>query len=154
MQNPIPKFRQSSIISEKSGYLSEKFKTLTSSNYHKIYYFLMKFCTGFLLNNVCKRVLWIFFILFRSWVNKNVKKQCIKTRFIFANNSKSKQNTKKSRTPFCRHWEVGKVSQVSAKNIELYASWSSSKFSIFQTKHLVLENNRAFSKFLLEICIT
>ena len=32
MQNPIPKFRQSPIISEKPGYLSEKLKTLTSSN--------------------------------------------------------------------------------------------------------------------------
>ena len=31
MQNLIPKFRQGCIISEKSGYLSEKLKTLTSS---------------------------------------------------------------------------------------------------------------------------
>ena len=33
MQNPIPKFRQSSIISEKPGYLSEKLKTLISSKF-------------------------------------------------------------------------------------------------------------------------
>ena len=32
MQNPILKFRQSSFISEKPGYLSEKLKTSTSSN--------------------------------------------------------------------------------------------------------------------------
>ena len=32
MQNPIPNFRQSSIISEKLGYVTEKLKTLTSSN--------------------------------------------------------------------------------------------------------------------------
>ena len=32
MQNPILKFRQSSIISEKPGYLSEKLETLMSSN--------------------------------------------------------------------------------------------------------------------------
>ena len=32
----IPKFRQSSIISKKPGYLSEKLKTLTSSNYHEV----------------------------------------------------------------------------------------------------------------------
>ena len=38
MQNPIPKFRKSSIISEKPGYLSEKLKTLTNSNYNKVYY--------------------------------------------------------------------------------------------------------------------
>ena len=32
MQNPIPDFRQSSIISEKPGYVTEKLKTLASSN--------------------------------------------------------------------------------------------------------------------------
>ena len=31
MQNPPPKFRLSSIMSEKPGYLSGKLKTLTSS---------------------------------------------------------------------------------------------------------------------------
>ena len=36
IQNSIPKFRQSSIISEKPGYLFEKLKTLTSSNYQKV----------------------------------------------------------------------------------------------------------------------
>ena len=40
MQNLIPKFRQNHIISEKPGYLSEKLKTLASSNYHKVYYLL------------------------------------------------------------------------------------------------------------------
>ena len=36
MQNPILKFRQSSIISEKPGYLSEKLKTLTSLKTKKL----------------------------------------------------------------------------------------------------------------------
>ena len=36
MQNPLPKFRQSSITSEKQGYLSEKLQTLTSSNYGRV----------------------------------------------------------------------------------------------------------------------
>ena len=35
IQNSIPKFRQSSIISEKPGSLPGKLKTLTISNYHK-----------------------------------------------------------------------------------------------------------------------
>ena len=35
MENPIPKLRQSSIISEEPGILSEQLKTLTSSNYHR-----------------------------------------------------------------------------------------------------------------------
>ena len=93
IQNSIPTFRQSSIISEKPGYLSEKMKTLTSSNYYKVYHFLLKFCTRFLLNNVCKRIFGIFFILFRSWViNKKVKNECVETRSfsIFENSSRSK----------------------------------------------------------------
>ena len=34
MQNLIPKLRQTSIISKKPGFLPEKLKILTSSNYH------------------------------------------------------------------------------------------------------------------------
>ena len=36
IQNSMSKFRQSSAISEKPGYLSEKLKTLTCSGYHKV----------------------------------------------------------------------------------------------------------------------
>ena len=46
MQNPIPKLRWTSIISKKPSFLSEKLKTLTSSNYHSVEYL---FCTRFLL---------------------------------------------------------------------------------------------------------
>ena len=43
--------------------------------------FLLKCCTRFLLNNVCKRTFGIFFILLRSWViNKNAKNECVQTR--------------------------------------------------------------------------
>ena len=80
MQNPIPKFRQSSIISERPEYLSEKLKTLTSSNYHRIQYFLLTFCTRFQVYNAYERVFGIFFILFRSQViDKNVKSECVET---------------------------------------------------------------------------
>ena len=57
--------------------------------------------------------------------------------YIFINNSRSKQN-KKSRTPFCRHCQVENVRKISVKNIKLYGSWSSSRFSIFQTKNLAI----------------
>ena len=36
MQNPILKFRQRSIISEKVDYLSKNLRTLTSYNYHRL----------------------------------------------------------------------------------------------------------------------
>ena len=67
MQNAIQKFRQSSIVFEKPGILSENLKTLTSSNYPAVQYFLLKLRTRFLLTNVYKRVCEkIFFIPFRS----------------------------------------------------------------------------------------
>ena len=56
MQNPIQKFRQSSIIFEKPGILSENLKTLTRSNYPRVQYFLLKLCTHFLITNVYKRL--------------------------------------------------------------------------------------------------
>ena len=66
MQNTIQKFRQSSIVFEKPGILSENLKTLTSSNYPTIQYFLLKLRTRFLLTKVYERVFVFFKILFRS----------------------------------------------------------------------------------------
>ena len=55
MQNPIQKFRQSSIVFEKPGILSENLKTLMSSNYPTVQYFLLQLRTRFLLTNVSKK---------------------------------------------------------------------------------------------------
>ena len=49
MQNAIQKFRQSSFVFDKPGILSENLKTLTSSDYPTVQYFLLKFRTRFLL---------------------------------------------------------------------------------------------------------
>ena len=97
MQNTIQKLRQSSIVFEKLGILSDNLKTLTISNYPTVQYFLLKLHTRFLLANVYKRVWGIFFIPFISWLLcKNLKrpgfyKLAFKT---FINNSRSKQNKK------------------------------------------------------------
>ena len=96
MQNTIQKFRQSSIVFEKSGILSENLKTLTSSNYPTVQFFL-KLYRLFLLSNVYKGVYGIFFLLFRSWVIcKNLKRPGFYKLVIytFINNSWSKQNKK------------------------------------------------------------
>ena len=45
----MQKFRQSSIVFEKADILSENSKTLTSSNYPTVQYFLLKLGTRFLL---------------------------------------------------------------------------------------------------------
>ena len=55
----MKKFRQSSVVFEKPGILSEKLENLTSSNYHRVSYFLQKFSTHFLLTSVYQRILGI-----------------------------------------------------------------------------------------------
>ena len=102
MQNNIQKFRQSSIVFEKPGILSENLKILTSSNYPTVQYFLLKLCTRFLLTNVYKRVCRIFFSS-RSWVTcKNLKRPGFYTLVFctFINNSISKQNKRNPTHPF------------------------------------------------------
>ena len=61
MQNAVQKFRQSSIVFEKPGILSENLKTLTSSNYPTVQYFLLKILTRFLLTIVLKETCGISF---------------------------------------------------------------------------------------------
>ena len=68
IQNPIQNVRQTSIVFEKPGILSENLKSLTSSNYPAVQYFLLKLRTCFLLTNVYETVCGIFFTLFRSRV--------------------------------------------------------------------------------------
>ena len=92
MQNTIQKFRQSSIVFEKPGTLSEN---LTRLNYPRVQYFLLKLRTRILLTNVYKRVWGIFFVSFKSWVIcKNLKRPGFYTLifYTFINNSISKQN--------------------------------------------------------------
>ena len=151
MQNFIQKFRQSSIVFEKLCILSEKWKTLTSSNYHRVSYFLLKLCTRFLLTNVYKRVFKILFISFQSWVGcQNQKRRGFYTllEIRLINISSSKQN-KKSQTHFCRHCQVGNVSKISAKKPMVTGARQS--FQFFRHLTWFLENNRAYSKFTYRV---
>ena len=63
MQNAIQKFRQSSIVLEKPGILSENLKTLTSCNYPIVQYFLLKLRARFLLTNFYKMLCVIFYFI-------------------------------------------------------------------------------------------
>ena len=87
MENPIQKFRQSSIVFEKQGILSENLKTLTSSNYPTVQYFLLKLCTRFVLTNVYKSMCGIFLFcldleLFVK-IKKTSKKVSTRSYFTF-----------------------------------------------------------------------
>ena len=99
MQNPTQRFRQSSsIVFKKPGVLSDKLKSLTSSNYHRVNIFdgiLHSFHTYQCLQN---RV-WDFFLfcldldLFAR-IKKDMVSFCTLTEIRFVNNSRSKQNKK------------------------------------------------------------
>ena len=79
MQNMIPKFRGSSVVSEEPGYSCEKLKTLTRFNYHRIFFFDDILHTFHTMST--KGCLGFFCVLFRSWViNKKAKNEYVETR--------------------------------------------------------------------------
>ena len=83
MQNAIQKFRQSSIVFEKPGILSENLKTLTSSNYPTVQYFLQKLRTGLLLTNVYKRMCGIFLFCLDLELFAKIKKDLVSSHSFF-----------------------------------------------------------------------
>ena len=108
MQNTIQKFRQSSIVFEKPGILSENLKILTSSNYPTVQYFLLKLRTRFLLTNIYKSMCRIFFFIsFRSWFFAKIKKDLVSTHSFFTLLliTQDLNKIKKSYTPICRHYK-------------------------------------------------
>ena len=96
MQNPIQKFRQSSIIFEKPGILSENLNTLRSPKYPRFQYFLLKLCTRFLLTNVYKTCSGFSLCCLDLHLFAKIKKVGFYTLVfdIFINNLRSKQNKK------------------------------------------------------------
>ena len=150
MRNSIWKFRQSAIVFEKPGFLSEKLKILTSSNYDGVQYFWLKLCTRFLLTYVHKRVFRIFFILFRSWVTCKNKKNLVSTHsfftFLLINQALNKIN--KSRTSFCRHCYMETCAKFQQKILNLMVVGC---FQFFKQIVWFLWNNRDMSKFWYRI---
>ena len=138
MQNPIFRFRQSSITSQKPGCFSEKMKNLMSSDYHKVQYFLPKFCTRFLLDNVYKSAFEFFFILFRSCViDKN------QVFWIFANNLRSKKIEKNLQHSFI---DIGKQETCAKFQQKIWNSMvygARQKFQFFRQKVWFRENNKS-----------
>ena len=83
MQNTIQNIRQNPIVFEKPGILPENLKTLTSSNYPTVQYFLLKLRTRFLLTNVYKRVCGIFLFYLDLELFAKIKKDLVSTHSIF-----------------------------------------------------------------------
>ena len=84
MQNAIQKFRQSSIVFEKPGILSENLETLTRSNYPIVQYFLMKLHTCFLFTNVYTKGCVRFFKFYLDLeLFAKMKKDLVSTHSLF-----------------------------------------------------------------------
>ena len=82
MENHIQKFRQSSVVFEKPGILSENLKTLTSSNYPTVQYFLLKLFV-FYLPMSTKGIVGFFLILVRSELFAKIKKDLVSIHSFF-----------------------------------------------------------------------
>ena len=83
MQNPTQKLRQNFIVFEKPGILSENLKTLTSSNYPTVQYFLLKLRMRFLLASVYKRVYVIFLLCLDLELLAKIKKDQVSIHLFF-----------------------------------------------------------------------
>ena len=106
MQNTIQKFRESSTVFEKPGILPENLKTLTSSNYPTVQYFLLKLCT-FSTYQYLQKSVWDFFVLFIDLeLFAKIKKDLVSKHSFFALLliTQDLNEIKKSHTPFCRHY--------------------------------------------------
>ena len=91
---------------------------------------------------------WDFFYCLDLELFAKIKKDLVSTHSFFTLLliTQDLGKTKKSRIPFCRHYEVENVCKISAKNIKLYVSWSSSKFSD-KKPVFFFENNRSLPSF-------
>ena len=148
MQNPIQKFRQSSIAFEKPGILSENLKNLTSSNYLRFQYLLLKLRTRFLLTNIYKRMFGIFFYFDQilSYLQKLKRPSFNALAFyIFINNSRSKQNEKNPEHSFLDIVKQKTCAKFQRKILNVMIVGARQSFQFFRQVTWFLGNNRALS---------
>ena len=103
MQNVIQKFRQSSIVFEKPGILSENLKTFTSSNYPTVQYFLLNFAHVFYLPLSTKGYVGFFLFYLDFELFAKIKKDLVSTHSFFKLLLIT-QDLNKIKKLFCRHY--------------------------------------------------
>ena len=131
MQNPIQKLRQSSIVFQKPGILSGKLKTLTSFNYGRGKYFLLKLSTRFLL--------FYFLIGFSTHSMPFLITQDLK---------KIKINPEQPFVGIVKSVTCGKFQQIILNSMVV---WARQSFQVFRQIIWFHWNNRALSKFRNQI---
>ena len=123
MQNPIQTEISTKLYSfRETRFLSERLKTFTSSNYHRVQYFLLKRRTHFLLTNVCKRVFDLFFFCLDLELLAKIKKDLVSTNsiFTFLLITQDLNEIKKIKNPEHPFLDIVRnVCKILAKNIKL-----------------------------------
>ena len=142
------------LVFEKPGILSEQLKTLTSSKYHRIQYFLLKLRTGFLLTKVYKRVFGIILFCLDLDLFVKIKKDLVSTHsfgwflLITQDLSKIKKNLEHDFVDIVKQKTCVKFQQ-KVLNFAVVGARQSSQF--FRQIAWFLGNNRALSKFRYRI---
>ena len=148
LQNPIVKFRQISFISEKPGFFPEKSKTLTSPATIELKNFCWNFAHVSVLPMSTKRCSGLFLFcldpqLLINLVSVSIQKPGL---LLFWQITQVLNKIKKILNTLLNLYKI------STKNIKVFGSWSTSKFSIFGQNTWFLENNnKALFKFLYGI---
>ena len=136
MQNPIQKFRQSSIVFEEPVIFSEKWKTFNELQLPWCWIFFAETSHASRTYECLKKSVRDFLILFRSWVIcKNEKDLAsIHSFFTFLLITRD-LNKRKKKIPNTLLLTLLRSNRV--QNIKLCSSWSLPKFSIFQVNKLI-----------------
>ena len=154
MRNPIHKFSWSSIVFGKSVFCLKNWKFWRAPTTIEFNVFCWNFAHASYLSISTKGCSRFFFLLFRSWVISKKEKRpgfYILVFYIVINNSRSKQNKKKSRTHFCRHWSLENVCKSSTKISNFVIVGADQSFQFFWQIVWFLGNDRALSKFRYQI---
>ena len=125
------------------------------SNYHRVWYFLLKFCTRFLLTNIYKRVFRTFLFcldleLLKTWSLRVCRNHVF---FILTNNSRSKQNEKNPKHPFVDLRKFETCAKFQQKLLNSLLVGTRQSFQSPKQNTWFLENRRALSKFLYGILL-
>ena len=129
----------------KPGILSQNLKTLTSSNYPTVQYFLLKLRTRFLLTIVYKRVCGIFLFYLDLELFAKIKKDLVSTYSFFTLSvitqdlNKIKKNPTNPFVDITKQKTCAKFQQKILKSMVVGARQS---FQFFRQKNWFLGNNR------------
>ena len=130
---------------ERTGILSENVKTLTSSNYPVVQYFLLNFAHFSYLAMSAKMYVGFFKFCSDLELFAKIKRDLVSTHSLFTLLLIAQDLNKitKSRTPFCRHYLVENVCKTSAKISNSIVVGARQSFQFFRHKTWFLANSRS-----------